>query len=251
MTRLEEFRSDIRTMGIAGWAFYLADRVLDRISRGRARLWVFRFYAQAVPLRPMLPAGRNTRLRVGPLAEGSIDPALFGRPLGAIEERFRAGSVCIAALDEGQLAGFMWLHFGRLRERLLECDFEALPSGRTCWDYDLEVTPRYRLGRTFARLWDEANRLLRDRGVAASVSWVTFWNLASQHAHERMGARRLGWVGVVELFGLKLAVCSEKPLVQCALPRHRLYIPIDVSTFLANAESHSIARNHTPEPDRG
>lgn len=248
MTRLKGFRSDIRAMGFGGWVFYLMDRLLDRISRGRARLWVFRFYAQVVPPRPMLPASRNTRLRVGPLAEGSIDPALFDRPPGAIEERFRAGSACIAALDEDQLAGFMWLHFGRLRERLLECDFEPLPSGQTCWDYDLEVAPKYRLGRTFVRLWDEANRLLRDRGVAASISWVTLWNLASQRAHQRMGAQPLGWLGVVDLFGLKLAVRPVWPLAEIALPGKRLNVQVDASPILTATRVHSIARNQIPEP---
>lgn len=250
MTRLEEFRTDIRAMGPGGWALYLADRALDRISSGRMRLWSFRFYAQAVPPEPLLSSKGNTKLRIGAVSPDAIDPALFGRPPGAIAQRFQAGSVCVAALDGPCLAGFMWLHFGRLQERLLECDFEPLPAGQTCWDYDLEVAPRYRLGRTFARLWDEANRLLRDRGVAASVSWVTSWNRASQRAHERMGARRVGWLGVVELFGFKLAVHSAAPHVRWASPKRRLYIPVDVSTFLAGAGTHSRASARATDPAR-
>ena len=239
MTKLEEFRADIRAMGLAGWFLYGVDRALNRISRGRMRLWAFWFYAQTIPPRPLLVANRSGKIQVGPLADGAIDLALFDRPPGAIEERFAAGSVCIAVIDGEKLAGFMWLHFGKFREYMLECDFEPLPPALACWDFDLEISPEYRLGRTFARLWDEANRLLRERGVAVSVSWVKVGNLASQRAHQRMGALRLGWLAVLDLFGLKLAARSAWPFMAIALPGRRLSIQVDASSVLAAAQDHS------------
>ncbi|MFP5406736.1 MAG: N-acetyltransferase family protein, partial [Gammaproteobacteria bacterium] len=227
MSKLAELRADVREMGGVGWSAYATDRLLDRLSAGRARLWAFRFYAQPIPDRPLLAPSRSTRLRIGVVRPGEIDSRRFERPAGAVEERFAAGSTCIAAVDGEELAGFMWLHFGRLRERLLACDFEPLPSGRTCWDYDFEVFPRFRLGRTFARLWDETYQLLRERGVEASVSWISFSNRASQRAHERMGAQPIGWLAVLELFGYKLAAQSNRPYVRLAAPGRRLHVRVD------------------------
>ena len=222
MRRLQALRADIRQMGALGWVTYAADRFLDRLTSGRSRLWAFRFYAQPVPARPLLAPAKGTKLRIGVVRLGEVDPDRFERPAGAVEERFAQGSTCVAALDGEELAGFMWLHFGKLRERLLACDFEPFPAGRTCWDYDFEVFPRFRLGRTFARLWDETYRVLRERGVESSVSWISFSNRASQRAHERMGAQAVGWLIVLEVYGYKLAAQSDAPFVRWASRDRRL-----------------------------
>jgi hypothetical protein len=258
MRRLATLGADVRSMGALGWSIYAADRLLDRLTGGRARLWAFRFYAQPVPDEPLLPPARGvSKMVVGVIEASDVAPELFERPKGAIEERFEDGSLCIAARDGQRLAGFMWLRFGVLRERLLACDFEPLPAGLTCWDYDFEVLPRYRLGRTFARLWDEGFRLLRARGVRESVSWIAFSNLASQRAHERMGARRVGWLVVLDAFGYKLAAQSGgprlrgRPRLRFAGRSERLHVPVDTR----NDSAHSVAKNQTPvsgpDPDRG
>lgn len=129
----------------------------------------------------------------------------------------------------------MWLHFGRLRERMFACDFEALPVGRACWDYDFEIMPRYRLGRTFARLWDEAFRILRQRGIANTVSWIHYANLTSRRAHERMGARQAGWLFLLDVAGFKIALQSNKPYVRLARPSRRLRVTVQA----AAGESHA------------
>ena len=229
MKRLQRLRVDIRGMGGMGWTLYASDRLLDRVSRGRVRLWAFRFFAQPVPARSMLSHSGKTKLRISPINAGDIRSECFNRPAGAVEERFLDGSTCIAAVDGEELAGFMWLHFGRLQERLLACDFEPFPRGRTCWDYDLEVLPRFRLGRTFARLWDEAYKLLREHNVEASVSWIAFSNRSSQRAHERMGARPVGWLIAFEMYGWKLAIQSAWPFIHLALPRQRIHVRVNAN----------------------
>lgn len=233
MTSFGGIRDDIRAMGKLGWFLHAFDRALRKLTCNHARLWSFRFYAQPVSGQRMLPPATGTKIVVRTLEPAEIDAEQFERPPGVIERRFEDGSVCIAALDRGSLAGFMWLHFGQLRERLLDCDFEAVPSGRSCWDYDFEIKPKYRLGRTFARLWDEAHQLLRDRGIEASVSWIAFSNQGSQRAHERMGARRVGWLIVFELRGIKLALSSIAPYLHAAGRGHRLYFPVDATPVLA------------------
>lgn len=232
MSSIGAMLSDLRQMGVVPWALYALDRALDRLSKGRARLWSFRFFAQPVPSADLVNTPSSGKSRFAVLEPGEIPASLFGRPSGAIEERFRGGSTCIAALNGNELSGFMWLQFGALRERLVACDFEPLPANLTCWDYDLEVLPRYRLGRTFARLWDEAFRVLRKRGVQATVSWIAFSNVASRRAHERMGARQVGWLVVLDLFGFKFAAQSTAPFVMFSPAGHRLRIRVDITKHL-------------------
>lgn len=226
MIKLAALSADIRAMSVVGWLSYATDRLVGRLSAGQVRLWAFRFYAQPVPDQPILAQPRNRSLDVRQVAAGEIAPSDFGRPAGAVEQRFSNGSACIAALDGDELAGFMWLHFGRLEERLVACDFQALPEGEACWDYDFEIMPRYRLGRTFARLWDEAYRLLRRRGIQASVCWIALSNRSSQRAQERMGALRVGWLIVLDAWDYKLAVQPAWPFVRFATRNRRLNIRV-------------------------
>lgn len=216
-------------MGRSGWVMDRFDRLLARLSRNRVRLWALCLYLQPVPQQPLLYSHKDRSVAVGMVGPDEMPATLFTRPRSAIESRFRDGSICIAARCGSELAGHMWLQFGRLRERMFECDFEALPAGRTCWDYDFEVMPRYRLGRTFVRLWDEAFRLLRERGIEWTASWIHWSNLASRRAHERIGARRVGWLVLLDIVGYKIALCSSRPFLRFATPGVRLYVPVQAA----------------------
>lgn len=213
-------------MGVTGWCSYKLDRLLAKASRGRIRLWVLCLYLQPVPSRPLLAPPRHTNLRFGIVTAAEISASEFKRPKAAIDSRFERGSVCVAGRTDQGVAGYLWLHFGRLRERMFACDFEGLPAGRTCWDYDLEIAPQYRLGRTFARLWDETFRVLRERGIAHTASWIHCANLASRRSHERMGATRVGWLILLDVFGFKMALASSRPFLRFAGPGKRIYIPV-------------------------
>lgn len=216
-------------MGLLGWAFYAGDRALSRLSNAHVRLWCFLFYTQPVPRAGSVPAARtDPGLEIGPIAEGQIAAEAFERPPGAIERRFADGSVCIAARKKGRLLGFLWLHFGRLQERLVACDFEALPAELACWDYDVEVLPQYRLGRTFARLWDAAHALLRERGIRSTVSWVLLSNTPSRRSHERLGARPIGWLVVLDIWDRKIAITSSTPIFRFAGKGKRIHLPLRV-----------------------
>lgn len=241
---LAEWRGALREMGVVGGCGYKIDRLLSRMSRGRVRLWMMCLYAQPVPSRPLLAPVRQPRLRIGVVAPGEIPAREFRRSEAAIESRFRQGSICIAGRTDEGMAGYLWLHFGRLPERMFACDFEALPANRTCWDYDLEIEPRYRLGRTFARLWDEAFRLLRERGITSTVSWIHCANGTSRRSHERMGATRVGWLVLLDVFGYKTALASIRPFLRFAGPGKRIYVPVQASVERAGAKAHGdVARD--------
>lgn len=236
---------DVRAMGLAGWGVYAVSTALERLSKRRIHLLALRFYVQPVANRRLVPPRpANDPIRIGPLPEGTFDPHAFDRPRQAIEDRYRDGSICIGAVREGELVGFMWLQHGILRERLVRCRMHAMPADRVAWDYDFEIHPRYRLGRLFGRLWDCAFEILREQGVRATVSWVRLGNRASEQAHARLGARRIGWAFFVTVFGWQLMLSSLRPKIAFTAPGRACDLYVDLA-------GHSVARNHTPDPARG
>lgn len=220
-----------RLVARLGRASYLADRAFERATGGRARLHAMWFYSQPVPAaRPAGDAAGPAARRGGAAAQasspvvvrrvgaGEVDEAKFQRPSGVVAARFQAGSECVAALRDGELLGYAWLEFAAVDELLVRAVFEPAPRGRVAWDYDVWIAPKYRLGRVFSRLWEEAHALLRLRGVEATVSWIAMRNEASIRSHERMGARRVGWAAFLLLGPLQLTLASVRPFVHVALP---------------------------------
>lgn len=226
------FRSDIRQMGLAGWLFYAVDRALNRISSGRVGILALRFYLQPLPNERLVAVRENDPVQVGPISLGSMDLAAFGRPIDAIQERIDAGSTCIAALRDGELLGFMWLQPGTLKERLVRCHMHVEPCSQVVWDYDFFIQPRYRLGRLFGRLWDAASASLRVRGVDATVSWIRLENRASEQAHSRLGARRIGWAIFLSAFGRQAMISSFAPYLDFAGTQKTMMLNVDVSRRL-------------------
>src|SRR5690606_38254268 len=121
-------------------------------------------------------------------------------------------------------------------ERMFDCDFEGLPAGRTCWDYDLAIAPQYRLGRTFVRLWDETFRVLRERGVTNTGSWIHYANRTSRRSHERMGAIPVGWLILLDIFGFKGMLTSSRPFLRFAGPEKRIYAPVHAPAVNPDSE---------------
>ncbi|MFO1300364.1 MAG: GNAT family N-acetyltransferase [Burkholderiaceae bacterium] len=227
MTR-PTFLDDIRRIGAIGWLAYACDRALSSVFAGRVRFTALWFYAQPVDRIPTIEPRASDRMQIRVIAHDEIPEEAFGRPPGAVSERFAHGGVCIAALKDSELAGFMWLQFDELRERLVRCDFVPRPHGKACWDFDFFVAPQYRLGRTFGRLWSHAKAYLGARGVETTLSWIAFDNAASQRAHERMGAKPVGWALVLTAWKLQLVLTSARPHVSLGLSdTHRTRLMIE------------------------
>lgn len=219
-----------RIVAALGRASYFADRALERGSGGKARLHAMWFYSQPVPpARAPASEAPGTTGRAGtPRATGSIvvrglrageiDEAAFQRPPGIVAARFRAGSECIGALRGDELLGYAWIESAAVDELLVRAVFEPSPRGRVAWDYDVWIAPKHRLGRVFARLWEATHDMLRERGVEATVSWIAMRNEASIRAHERMGARRVGWAVFLAIGRLQLTLASVRPFVHVGWP---------------------------------
>lgn len=223
-------------MGFAGWSVYAVSRLISRLSFGRITILALRFYVQPVPQNPLLPPRpASDPIQVLRIGHEAFSAEAFERPAEAIRDRFDDGSLCIAATKDDSLVGFMWLQTGVLRERLARCRMHALPADRVAWDFDLHIEPKYRLGRLFARLWDAAFENLRERGIEATVSWIRFENRSSEHAHLRLGARRMGWVVFVTIFEHQFLLGSLRPVFAYSRPGSSADLYVDAGRFLTSS----------------
>jgi hypothetical protein len=60
-------------------------------------------------------------------------------------------------------------------------------------------------------LWDAANAVLRDRGFEWTAAQVSEFDQASLRSHLRMGARRVGRILFVQIFGTQMTVSTLHP----------------------------------------
>ena len=186
---------------------YYTDRVLRAVSADRSRIVPYWLYAQPVPTADEANS-RSARARnwgrwVDEPAELPEDQP---RPPAVIARRFSQGSTCLLKENDDGLVGFLWLHLGPYPEDEVRAMFVPRPEALSAWDFDVYVAPRYRVSLAFARLWDAANAWMRDRGVLWCHSRVSMFNTNSMQVHERLGARRTGWLVFLLVGSLQLLV---------------------------------------------
>jgi hypothetical protein len=109
--------------------------------------------------------------------------------------------------------GCLWLCLDPYLEDEVRCRFMPMPPGQVAWDFDVYLRPEHRVGFGFARLWDEANSLLRARGVAWSISRISVLNTKSLAAHDKLGIRTLATAAFLRVGRLQLMLASLPPFV--------------------------------------
>jgi hypothetical protein len=147
-----------------------------------------------------------------------------------IQWRYRQGAICLGAFEGTHFLGYVWLLLGAYEEDEVRCRFIPMPEGKAAWDFDVYVVPRYRFGMGFLRLWDEANRYLKERGIQWTMSRISAFNAVSLASHRRLGARVVGHAVFVVLGPCQLAVTTVFPFVRLSIgtrnePRIRVYPP--------------------------
>lgn len=211
MMTLRKLRSLAAEIGWLNGALYLGGRVLRRFFKAK----VIRYYlvAQPVPDKALLPPRRGASIVIRLLEDG--DSALAGLPLTGTVLRFRfdQGSICFGAFRDNLIVGCLWLCLGPYDEDEVRCRFQPWPEDRTAWDFDVYVQPEHRAGFVFARLWDEANRYLRNRGIQWSISRISAFNSHSLSSHARLGASRCGSLTALRLGRWQVALCSARPRI--------------------------------------
>jgi hypothetical protein len=201
-----------RRLGPLNASLLLIGRLLTRVSGGRWAL--FRYYLVAQPIAPKPVQTLRAAAGQVRLVEAG-DPVVmqFPRPAEVIAARFANSSSCYVAEVRGEFAGYLWLAFDGYDEDEVRCRYEFASPALSAWDYDVYVKSEYRLGRTFARLWDAANRDLAMRGVRWTFSRISAFNPNSMAAHRRMGMETLFSATFIRLGTLQLALMGAAPFV--------------------------------------
>ena len=210
----------LRDFGPVDAPLYLLARLLRRMPGSHSRLLKYTFWSQPVPVDRLMPR-RASAVAIRVLDPG--DPVLpqIPRDPGLIAARLGNGDICLGAVRGDRLLACMWIATGVYEEDEVRARFDPQPRGRAAWDYDIFVLPEQRGGLLFARLWDAAYELLRERGYRWSISRISSFNLASSAAQARMGARPVGWGMFLILFNCQLMVSSIAPRLHFCLPGGR------------------------------
>ncbi|NRF66528.1 GNAT family N-acetyltransferase [Aquincola sp. S2] len=210
ITRLRELCS---RLGTGNALLYLIDHALNSLSAGRVRLLRYRIVAQPIG------AQTSARLRPDPATELALTPSgsplqqHFPRPEHVISQRYASGGQCLSAVVKGEFAGYIWWQHDRYEEDEVRCSF-VLAAPDTCvWDYDVYVAPRFRLGRTMARMWQAVDAHLAAQGIAWSLSRISTFNPDSLAAHARLGTTTCAHATFVVIGRLQLAFLGQRPFL--------------------------------------
>jgi hypothetical protein len=173
----------------------------------------YHLVAQPVAPKAFLPAGRGADLTVRVIQEG--DPGLDALPLTqeVLRYRYAQGGVCLGIFKKGAVIGSLWFCFGSYLEDEVRCQYVLQPAAQCAWDYGLYIAPSARGGIAFLRLWDEANRYLRARGINWSLSRISAFNAQSSSSHARLGAQRVGSLLFLKAGLSQLALLDRRPFV--------------------------------------
>jgi hypothetical protein len=208
---LTSLRRTCGELGCKNALLYYVAEGLGRLSGQRLSLVRYLIVAQPVTDKPLVRRPDSTTV-IDRVDAGDERIADFPRPADIIARRYAAGNLCLQATVGGAFAGFLWLAFGAYEEDEVRCRYELADPSRLVWDFDVFVDPRYRLGRSFGRLWDAANELLRGQGIQWSISRISAFNAASRAAHGRLGAVPLGHATFIRLGAIQLALLPGRIL---------------------------------------
>lgn len=218
MTLSDTLREIFTGFGWKDGSLYLLSRSLNR-ARRNWNLYKYYLVAQPVSQVSLLAPTRGKNLIVRRIEQDDPLVAQMDRPPEVITMRYRQGSVCLGALKGDELAGFLWLHFGPFSEDEVRCHFVPDPQTECAWDFDVYVAPKYRFSYAFARLWDEANMLLRERDIRWTMSRISAFNKASLASHAKLGIQVVGSAVYIALGNIQLTFATQKPWLHLSLAR--------------------------------
>lgn len=216
---LTAFRAAVSELGFREAVWYGFGRALQRLS-GSPILFRYALVAQPVPATAL--AGRRGKdIDVRILSEPS--PALVALEVDPDTQRYRyrQGALCFGAFQRDVPIACLWICLGPYDEDEVRCRFVPLPAGRASWDLGMYVLPAHRSGIAFARVWDEANAYLRQRGVTATLSRIATVNRVSLASHRRLGARPIGSATFFRLGPAQIMMATVRPYIHLSLSPSR------------------------------
>jgi hypothetical protein len=212
LMRVRDAAADsLRRFGPVNAFLWFASRILSVTTRGSCRLQ--RYYFVAQPVHFPVDSHDSKTIAIRWVAQNDEIVARFPRPPEVIARRFAMGARCLVAERHGEFVGFLWLKEHRYDEDEVRCHYRLEPRGAAVFDFDVYVEPAYRIGRTFLRLWNEANRWLGQHGYEWSISRISAFKPESLAAHRRLGTRRIGNAIFLCLGSVQVSLRSRSPYV--------------------------------------
>jgi L-amino acid N-acyltransferase YncA len=114
---------------------------------------------------------------------------------------FEAGHRCFLARVKGRPAAFLWFVTGETH-RSGPNRYEIVLGPRSCYSYGVEVHKDFRLGGAILKLWIEAVRALRERGIETVYGAIPEQNHASVRTHLRLGFEQRARFAVLSVLGI-------------------------------------------------
>jgi acetyltransferase (GNAT) family protein len=233
-------------LGTPNALLWLTARAASAATAGRVSVYRYYFVAQPVAEPTNGENAKASSLVIRRIHEGEPVVAQFPRPRHVIAQRFAMNATCIVAEKAGRFVGFVWLKEREYPEDEVRCLYRLVPPALAAWDFDVYIEPAYRVGRTFARLWDAANAWLRERGYRWTISRISAFNPESLAAHRRLGMRTIGSAIFVRISGAQFALLGRAPFVHVGW--NRRHVPVVCLGPPKDALVATIPARSTPSP---
>lgn len=217
MRRLLPFiRESVASMGWSDGLLYVFARSIEKVTAGRCKVVKYYFVAQPVTPEPVAMAAKPSRTRIYRVSPGDGIIHQFPRPPKIIAKRFADGAICYVAERAERFVGFVWIQQNSYCEDEVRCRYVLQPATRLVWDFDAYVTPKFRMSRAFAQLWEAANQYFRDQGYRWTISRISAFNTHSLASHRRLGAVHIDTGLFVVIGTFQLSVFSCAPYIHIA-----------------------------------
>lgn len=214
-----------------GWrraSLYLLRRIINWVPG--CRLYLYHLIAQPVYVFPQSTKSASV-YQIRQISCEEYDYIWFPRPAQIIKARYDQGCVCLVAFKQEIAVGCIWLCPGPYLEDEVRCYFMPVPASETAWDFDVYISPPFRLGRLFALLWQAANTWLEARGIRWTISRIDELNLDSLRAHQRLGAQPIGNATFLLMGPMQIMFSSLAPYLHLSwssaqIPRLAIQAPV-------------------------
>lgn len=202
----------VKEMGMLDTLFYLIERTLRLVTLSKCKLIRYLIVAQPVAESPILHPKRGIKIKVKEVKLGDLIIKEFPVPLRVIEERYARGARCLAATQDGDFVGYCWFITNEYMEDEVRLRY-ILPKGvLSVWDFDVYISPKYRMGFAFMRLWDEVFSLFRTENIKYTYSRISAFNPASRASHKRLGARSLFYISCFVVGPVQFTFSRKMPI---------------------------------------
>ena len=211
--KLSNLASLYNELGASTFFAYCIHTALRKLGKQNA-LQYYHFYSQ--PIGPSNPHDPKRKSAFTFTWHESFSPLMLQlpRPEHRLRDRFKQKTTCVLGSKCGKLVSCAWFAYEAYEEDEVWCRYDFSSSPESVWDYDIFVSPDYRLGRAFHLTWQAAASRLYIAGYRRTLSRISAYNPNSLKSHERLGAQRCGSALYLRLGTLQIMASNKAPYLQ-------------------------------------